>query len=193
MSHQNACTLATITRVEAATRKASSLSAGSPGTGSDDRKLALQLGSLMFLLMSSDRGATLSAIDESGLGLIPAKALFTVSSAPEDSKEWSVKGVADHLGVSVPSASRAIDCLVKRKLATRTEDPADRRVRRVALTTAGRELSDSILSTRLHGLEDFASSLDAKERRALQQAFELLLKRPEVERIYRNNRRRAGR
>lgn len=53
-------------------------------------------------------------------------------------------GIAGHslgerLGVSPPTASGIIDRLVDKGLVRRTEDPDDRRVRRVTLTEAGQE------------------------------------------------------
>ena len=47
--------------------------------------------------------------------------------------------------------SRAVDGLVKERLATRVEDPDDRRVRRVAITAKGKELVDTLLAVRQAG------------------------------------------
>ena len=55
--------------------------------------------------------------------------------------------------------------MVRKKLATRVEDPDDRRVKRLALTAKGRRLADRIISARLAGLEEFTGSLEADQRR----------------------------
>ena len=44
--------------------------------------------------------------------------------------------------------SRAVDALVKEKLATRVEDPDDRRVRRVKITAKGKDLVDTLVTVR---------------------------------------------
>ena len=101
--------------------------------------------------------------------------------------------LSDELGISTASASRAADGLVRKKLTTRVEDPDDRRVRRLALTSRGRELADRIISARLAGLEEFTASLASDEREKLEAALEALLKRPEVAEIYANYERKVSR
>ena len=60
------------------------------------------------------------------------KALLELGGLGETTEAWQVSDLAEVFGVSVPSMSRAVDGLVKKRLATRVEDPDDRRVRRVA-------------------------------------------------------------
>jgi DNA-binding MarR family transcriptional regulator len=158
----------------------------------EDRELAVQLGSFMLATLGSDGGAVMRAIDETGLGFIQFKALVAIAG-DESEERCTVKLAAERLGVSVPSASRAVDELVKRGLATRVEDPDDRRVRRVSLTAAGRELSDRVMDARVAGLERFVETLSATERRKLEAALEVLLKREEIADLYRSHGRRVAR
>ncbi len=83
-----------------------------------------------------------------------------------------VKALADALGMSLPTASRAIDGLLKRGLVTRTEDARDRRVKQIALTDDGRAITRRVLELRLAGVQDFVASLSAAERERLQSALE---------------------
>jgi DNA-binding MarR family transcriptional regulator len=106
------------------------------------------------------------------------KVLVELEAADEVAR--TVTALSDELGISAASASRAADGLVRRKLATRVEDPDDRRVRRLAPTAKGRDLADRIISARLAGLEEFAGSLDHDERQKLEAALDALLKRPEI-------------
>ena len=76
--------------------------------------------------------------------------------------------------------SRAVDALVKKKLATRLEDPDDRRVRRVAITAKGKELVDTLLVVRQAGIEAFAASLSAAQRRKLDAAVDSLMDREDI-------------
>jgi DNA-binding MarR family transcriptional regulator len=48
--------------------------------------------------------------------------------------------LADRIGTTDPTATRAVDALVAERLAERTPDPDDRRAIRVASTAAGRRL-----------------------------------------------------
>lgn len=166
-----------------------------PGRASraSDRELALQLGSVMLHCFGGGGSEVLRMIDDSGLTFIQMKALVTLGGIGSEGGALTVTALAETLGVSPASASRAAEGLVKRRLATRVEDPEDRRVRRLELTAKGRELADQIVSARLAGLEDFTASLEGAERTRLAAALEALLQRPELAEIYRRNSERAGR
>src|SRR4051794_14002325 len=163
-----------------------------PATSSDDRDLALRLGSLMLCTLGSEGGAVIKAIDDTGLNFPQMKALVSLAGH-DDSPPTTVKDIAERLGISLASASRAVDDLVKRKLATRVEDSDDRRVRRVALTADGQGIADELFAARLVGLERFIASLSAVERRKLGAALELLIQRDDVGEAYRTHRKRTYR
>jgi DNA-binding MarR family transcriptional regulator len=117
------------------------------------------------------------------------KVLVELEKPDEDAR--TVTALSDELGISAASASRAADGLVRKKLATRVEDPNDRRVRRLALTAKGRDLADRIISARVAGLEEFTDSLEPSERDKLEAALDALLQRPELAEIYSNYERRV--
>ena len=96
----------------------------------------------------------------------------------EDGGEHSVKEIAQHLGLSLPAASRAVDGLIGRGYVTRRESATDRRSRLVALSDDGRAVVDRVLRARLQTLEAFADELTPEERDGL---YTALL--PIVERI----------
>lgn len=56
--------------------------------------------------------------------------------------------VAEGLAISFPAATKTIDRLVRKELATRIEDPHDRRVVRIRLTERGRDLVDEVFLER---------------------------------------------
>jgi DNA-binding MarR family transcriptional regulator len=175
--------------MEAATKHRSKTSTSNTRS---DRDLALRLGSLMLCTLSSEGGAVVRAIDKSGLSFPQMKVLVTLAS-DEAAEPSTVKQVAERLGLSLPSSSRAVDELVKRGLASRTEDSDDRRIRRVSLTAAGHGVADELMAARLAGLESFVTSLSAVERRKLEAALDVLLQREDIADIYRTHRRRASR
>lgn len=170
--------------MEAATRTKKDSSRGT-------RELSLKLGAFFLHCMSGRSSEVLRVLDESGLTFSQMKVLVELETADEDVR--TVTALSDELGISPASASRGADGLVRKKLATRVEDPDDRRIRRLTLTARGRELADRIISARLAGLEDFTATLDGDERRKLEAALDAVLKRPEVAEIYRSYERKARR
>jgi DNA-binding MarR family transcriptional regulator len=156
-----------------------------------DRDFALRLGALLMHVMSyGGAGAVVRALDGTGLSFVQMKTLITVGS--DSDEETSVKHVAESLDVSLPSASRAVDGIVKKGLATRVEDPDDRRLRRISLTEEGHALVDQIVSSRLEGLERFVAELEPAERKTLDSALDVLLQREELAEIYRSHGRRVA-
>jgi DNA-binding MarR family transcriptional regulator len=142
------------------------------------------LSALMRHVFLYDRGNQLRVIEESGLSMTQCKALLELGGLGEEARPHQVGDLAERFGVSVPSMSRAVDSLVKGKLATRLEDPDDRRVRRVAITAKGKELVDTLLVVRQAGLETFAESLSAAQRRKLDAAVDSLMDREDIAKTY---------
>jgi DNA-binding MarR family transcriptional regulator len=114
-------------------------------------------------LTKSAGPALFDVLEEHGLTLSNVKVL----NALDANDDVSVKELAEHLGLSLPGASRALDGLLKRGFVVRHEDAHDRRIKRAGLTDAGRELLARINAARLAGLEQFAADLTQDERDAL--------------------------
>ena len=92
----------------------------------------------------------------------------------------SVKALGESLGLSLAAMSRAAEELVQRGLVDRTEDPVDRRIKRLRLTDKGRELVLKMRELRMAGFEQFVATLSDKERAQLAKALEPILARDEV-------------
>ena len=103
------------------------------------QETAARLTALLRHLFLYDRGNLLRVIEESGLSMTQSKALLELGGLGQTSEARQVSDLAEAFGVSVPSMSRAVDALVKKRLATRVEDPEDRRVRRVRDHREGQE------------------------------------------------------
>ena len=84
------------------------------------------------------------------------KTLMLLAHEPE---ALSVKDVSDRLGISFPAASRAVEPLVQRGIVERTEDPLDRRVKRVRTTKQGDRLVERLIATRIKSFEQTARRL----------------------------------
>lgn len=161
--------------IEEATRKE---------VGPAERDSAARLTALMHHVFLYDRGNQLRVIEETGLSMTQCKALLELGGLGHDDQAWQVSDLAELFGVSVPSMSRAVDALVKAKLATRVEDPADRRVRRVKITAKGKKLVATLVTVRLTGIESFVATLTAVQRRRLDAAVEALMDREDLAQTY---------
>jgi DNA-binding MarR family transcriptional regulator len=155
-----------------------------PDASAEAQDTAARLSALLRHVFLYDRGNQLRVIEESGLSMTQCKALFELGGIGEGADPRQVSDLAERFGVSVPSMSRAVDALVKKKLVTRLEDPDDRRVRHVAITVKGKKLVDTLLVVRQAGLEAFAEGLTPAQRRKLDAAVESLMDREDIAETY---------
>lgn len=156
----------------------------SPEASPEAQETAARISALLRHLFLYDRGNVLRVIEESGLSITQSKALLELGGLGEETEARQVSELAETLGVSVPSMSRAVDGLVKKRLATRVEDPDDRRVRRVAITANGKKIVDTLVVVRQAGMETFAASLTAAQRRKLDAAVDSLMDREDIAEAY---------
>jgi DNA-binding MarR family transcriptional regulator len=148
------------------------------------RETAARVTALFRHLFRYDRGNQLRVIEESGLSMTQCKALLELGGLGQAGRTWQVSDLAEVFGVSVPSMSRAVDALVKKGLATRVEDPDDRRVRQVKITGAGKDLVETLVAVRQSGIEAFAATLSAAQRRKLDAAVDALMDREDIAQTY---------
>jgi DNA-binding MarR family transcriptional regulator len=150
----------------------------------ETKDTAARLTALMHHVFLYDRGNQLRVIEETGLSMTQCKVLLELGGLGHDDHPWQVSDLAELFGVSVPSMSRAVDALVKAKLATRVEDPDDRRVRRVKITAKGKKLVATLVTVRLAGIESFVATLSPAQRRKLDAAVEALMDRDDLAQTY---------
>src|SRR5690242_12971564 len=93
-------------------------------------------------------------------------------------RHGSVSGseLAGMVGIGAAALTGMIDRLVVQDLVARAEDPHDRRVRRIALTRAGKELIASIFNAGEEKMRTLLSRLSAEELEVVAQATALILK-----------------
>lgn len=95
--------------------------------------------------------------------------------------ELALHELAERIGLSLAATGRAVDVLVREGLVTRHEDVHDRRVKRVSVTEAGRELLGKVTEVHTEGLRSFAELLTDTERQNLFNALAPILARPELQ------------
>jgi DNA-binding MarR family transcriptional regulator len=155
-----------------------------PEVSPEAKETAARISALMRHVFAYDRGHQLRVIDDSGLTMTQTKALLELGGLGRDGKPQQVSDLAETFMVSVPSMSRAVDALVKSGYVTRLEDPEDRRVRRVAITADGKKLVDTLLVVRQTGLQAFAETLTAAQRRKLDAAVDSLMDREDIAKTF---------
>ncbi len=167
--------------------QASEMAAGQGGSAEISpaaQETAARLSALLRHAFLYDRGNQLRVIEESGLSMTQCKALLELGGLGKAAEPRQVGALAESFGVSVPSMSRAVDALVKGGLATRVEDPDDRRARQVAITEKGKKLVETMVMVRQAGMEAFAATLSAAQRRKLDAAVDSLMDREDIAATY---------
>lgn len=152
--------------------------------GPEARDTAARISALMRHVFLYDRGNQLRVVEECGLSSTQCKALLELGGLGDCPAAWQVSDLAALFGASLPAMSRAVDGLVKQGLATRVEDPTDRRVRLVRITADGRDLVERLTTVKRNGLEAFAATLTATQRRKLDAAIEALMDREDIAKTY---------
>ena len=180
MRNGSAC--ATISQVEPTT--ATRAREKQTDTAPEVRATAARLGALLSHIFLFDQGEQLRTIEESGLTITQCKTLLALAGPGESAEPRQISEIAERLGLSLPAMSRAVDGMVRKRLITRVEDEQDRRVRRIAISPKGERLVATLVSIRLAGLESFASTLTAAQRRKLDAALDALLEREEIASTY---------
>lgn len=140
-------------------------------------QLAEDLFALLVFVLKSSGQDMFRAMGELELSVTQWKLLHVLDAADGDR---SLKPLGEHLGLSLPAVSRAVDGLHQRGLVERQEDEQDRRMKRVRIAAPGRDLVRRLAETRLNFLEQFAGTLSEPQRRRLAAALAPALERAEV-------------
>jgi len=137
-------------------------------THASSHALAAELLALWHHLMKGQSKTMFALLDELDLSMSHVKALQVLADC---GCELSVKAVSEELALSLPGASRTVDALLRRGYLERREDDQDRRMKRIGITDAGRDVARRIVEARLEGLETFTSSLTPEQRTRLMAAL----------------------
>jgi DNA-binding MarR family transcriptional regulator len=109
-------------------------------------------------------------MDETGLSFSQINILMRLIHAGTT----GVSEIGEQLGVSNAAASQAVDRLVILDLIKRTEDPADRRAKQLALTQKGRILIESGIEARSRWVEGLTDALTPDQQTMIVAALTLL-------------------
>lgn len=85
-----------------------------------------------------------------------------------------VTDISEHLGVSSAAASQMLEHLVEEGLIRRTEDPNDRRMKKIVLTAKGSQMMKESVSARLGWLKDLSAILSDEEKNQISIVIKLI-------------------
>jgi DNA-binding MarR family transcriptional regulator len=105
-------------------------------------------------------------------GLSPSQ--WAAMASVEENESLRIGDLAEHEGVSAPTATRLVASLEEAGLLSRTSDPADRRTAYIALTDAGREKLEWARSVRTASLAHQLSQMPADDVRRIVELLPLL-------------------
>ncbi len=109
---------------------------------------------------------------ENELSMTQIGALFQIHRG-----RTNVSDLAERLGVTTAAASQMLERLVQQDLIRRSEDPEDRRAKRLVLTDKGYRIVQRSLQARQGWLEAAVSGLSAREREQVAAAVKILIER----------------
>jgi DNA-binding MarR family transcriptional regulator len=109
-------------------------------------------------------------MEETGLSFSQINILMRLVHA----KSTGVSEVGEQLGVTNAAASQAVDRLVGLGLIERTEDPEDRRAKKLALTPKGRVLIEKGIEARSKWVEGLTDALTPEQQNMIISALTLL-------------------
>ncbi len=107
---------------------------------------------------------------ENGLSISQVGAMFEITRGSNN-----VSDVGDALGISIAAASQMLERLVQLGLVTRTEDPQDRRVKKLVVTEKGRRVLRESMEARQGWLVELVSTLSPAEKQEVAAAVDLLI------------------
>ena len=127
------------------------------------RRLAELMPELMALLHRDMAGQTLAIMHEAGLTLPQMVALHAL----RHEGAMSVGGLGERLRLSTSATSHLVDRLFDQGYIARTEDPEDRRQKRIELAPPGRALVDRLAAVRAMEMRGVLEQLGPELRASL--------------------------
>jgi DNA-binding MarR family transcriptional regulator len=106
------------------------------------------------------------------LTLTQFKMLHMVGHSDE---ELTPSQLAKSVGLSPAATGRAVDALIRHDLVARRDDDEDRRVKRLSLTDAGRQVLERLTDARREGMSRIVAELTPQQRDDLSAALQPLL------------------
>lgn len=125
------------------------------------------------LTMRQSMHSLIRANKRRGFSMTESSALFSL----RHHSGCNVSEMAEHLGVSNAAASQMLDRLVEQGLILRSEDPNDRRGKRIELTEQGRELIRASMQARQSWVEDLIVLFTPEQREQIMPILHVMIEK----------------
>ncbi len=89
-------------------------------------------------------------------------------------EQCGISDLSEHMDTSTAAVSQLVDKLVQADLLLRTEDPNDRRAKKVELSPKGKALIEEGIEERYRWVNELADALSDEEAKKVSEAFEIL-------------------
>ena len=153
--------------------------------GPEAQETAARLTALLRHLFLYDRGNQLRVIEESGLSMTQCKALLELGGLGQTAETWQVGDLAEVLrrlrALDEPGGRRPGQEAAWRR-GSRT--PTTGACAQVRITAKGKDLVETLVAVRQSGIEAFAATLSAAQRRKLDAAVDSLMDRDDIAQTY---------
>jgi DNA-binding MarR family transcriptional regulator len=146
-------------------------------TSISPEQFAGELTRFIRTIVRAQQGDVFAVAAATELGFSQLRALCLLEAAEH---ELALTELAPLLGLSPAATGRALDALAAQGYVDRRPDAGDRRVKRLALTDAGRDTARRITTAKREALLRFAETLSDAEREQLSRALAPILAREEA-------------
>ncbi len=147
----------------------------SPETAPQRTTLGHTIRSWWMTMAAASLGEDLGILAETGFTLPQVLTLYRL----HDASPQCVSSIASFLHLSRPATSQLLGRLVDEGLVDRSEDPGDRRRKRLALTPRGSRLVTRLIDAKSRGLDHAASRLTPELRTRLASVLQEALRQLE--------------
>lgn len=103
--------------------------------------------------------------------------IFILRQLQGEQNGCNISMIGEQMGVTSAAISQTLDRLVQQGLVSRTEDPQDRRNKRILLTAAGERVLREALEARQAWIADLDARLSEDEKALIGRALQLLAER----------------
>lgn len=145
-------------------------------TSQTSKEVAKDFLAVVMRVMNNNSAPMVAFAELHDLNFTQLKTMFALSNRDEPQP---IGRLAELTGSSLPSMGRAVDGLFRHGLVTRTEDPLDRRVKRIELTELGATSMNAIHEARVNTLSEMLDQIPPDQVDALAAALKPL--KPETE------------
>ncbi|MGB9640154.1 MAG: MarR family winged helix-turn-helix transcriptional regulator [Anaerolineales bacterium] len=141
-----------------------------------EQPLAETLHQWMRVVMRHSMHNFIRFAKENNFSMAQINALFRISHKGT----CGVSDLGDELGITSAAASQLLEKLVQQGLVQRSEDPQDRRNKRIILTDSGNRLLQESIQARQGWLNQLAACFSPVEQEQINQALQLLIEKSKL-------------